>query len=499
MKSNTTRLLVRNVFHLGIGQVASTALGVALAAVLGRALGPTDFGILYAISAICTFVYVGIDWGQGTYLVREMARGRDDEAGIIGSAILFRLATTVAASAVAVAVAMALGYSREIIELTLLAVIVGIPATIYAPFGFKFRGKDRMDIDAFANIGNKATTLAGTALALHLGGGLLYVILMQGLGGIFALIVGVLFALRLGFKVAVPSRKNFSELFRQGTPIAAFSLVVAWQPFVETMMLSAFAGPAVVGWYGASRTILGIINSPAMITLTAFFPELSRASLSLPDFRRMIDISARVLFLAAAFTSSALYVFSDLIVATIYGSRHFEQAAAILRVNAIFVPLLFFSVLLASAMTAVGRNSMMVAISIVRIAFCSIMGWVLLGFWQQHYGNAAIILVIIAGVAEIPLVIACLFLLPKGAVGKTTILNLARAYFVSVCTVLPFWFLGPLKIWYLAPLFMLIFAVVALATRLIGQADLVLALDMVRNGLSAFRGAKTPITPASGA
>ena len=61
-------------------------------------------------------------------------------------------------------------------------------------------------------------------------------------------------------------------------------------------MLSAFAGPAVVGWYGASRTIYGIITSPAVIVLTATFPELSRASLSLPDLRRMIDATGRILF-----------------------------------------------------------------------------------------------------------------------------------------------------------------------------------------------------------
>ena len=293
MKSNTNRLLVRNVLHLGIGQVASTVLGVLLAAVLGRVLGPADFGVLFTVSAISVFVYVAIDWGQGTYLVREMARGRTDEANLLGSAILIRLATTIGASVIAVLIAMALGYSREIILLTLLAVVVGIPATLYAPFGFKFRGTDRMDIDASANIGGKAMTLAATAIAFYFGGGLVDVVLMQGLGGMLTLMVGAFFALRLGLKVGAPRVKISRELIGQGTPLAAFSLVIASQPFLETMMLSAFAGPAVVGWYGASRTVMGLINSPALITLSAFFPELSRASRSLPDFRRMMDVTAQ--------------------------------------------------------------------------------------------------------------------------------------------------------------------------------------------------------------
>ena len=76
MRSNTTRLLVRNVSHLGIGQVASTVLGILLSAVIGRALEPVQLGILYTVYAISGFAYVIIDWGQSTYLVREIARGR---------------------------------------------------------------------------------------------------------------------------------------------------------------------------------------------------------------------------------------------------------------------------------------------------------------------------------------------------------------------------------------------------------------------------------------
>ncbi len=190
MRSNTTRLLVRNVSHLGIGQVASTALGILLTAVIGRALEPAQLGILYIVFAISSFVYVIVDWGQGTYLVREMARGRIDEPELIGSALLIRLATIVFSSVIAVAIALALGYNGQIVALTLLAMMAAVPATLFAPFDCSFRGRDRMDIDAFANIVGKAMTLVATAIALRFGGGLTEVILMQGVGGISTLLVG---------------------------------------------------------------------------------------------------------------------------------------------------------------------------------------------------------------------------------------------------------------------------------------------------------------------
>jgi len=481
VSSNSTRLLVRNVSHLGIGQVASTALGIFLTAVIGRALEPAQLGIFFIVLGINSFVSLITDWGQSTYLVREMARGRSDEPELIGSALVFRLATTVFSSVVAVVIALTLGYRGQIVELTLLAIAAAVPASLFVPFDCSFRAKDRMDIDAFANIIGKAVMLVATAVALHFGGGLTEVILMQGVGGISIMLVGIVAAQRLDIAVKAPVMKVLRELLRHGAPIAASALVIALQPFLEILLLSTFAGPAVVGWYGAFRGIYNVGISPAMILLGATFPEFSRVSLSLPDLRRMIDATGRVLFVAAAFTSSALYVFADHMVAILYGHGRLEQAASILRVSAILIPLMFFSVLLASTLFAVGRNKPLVVISIIRIAVFVVLSCLLIDYWQHRFGNGAIALVIIAGLVEIPAMIAYLALLPRGAVGSTTTLNVVRACIASLCTAAPLSMLQPLGLWYLTPLFALLFAVVAMATRLILPSDLRLAMEVARS------------------
>jgi O-antigen/teichoic acid export membrane protein len=306
---------------------------------------------------------------------------------------------------------------------------------------------------------------------------------MQAVSGASILLAGIIAAKRLDIKVAAPAMKMLRELLRHGAPLAIFSLVIASQSFIEIVMLSALAGAAVVGWYGASTNILGIVMSPAMILLAATFPELSRASRSLPDLRRTIDATGRVMFMAAAFTSSALYLFADHMVAIIYGHGRFVETASILRASALFVPLLFLVLVLASAMNAVGRNKAMAVISIVRIVVCVVLNWLLIGYWQQRYGNGAVALVIIAGVAEIPAVIACLALLPKGAVGSAVTLNVVRACVASLCTVVPLSMLQPLGLLYLTPLFALLFAVTAMVTRLVLPSDLRLALEMVRSKL----------------
>jgi hypothetical protein len=149
-------------------------------------------------------------------------------------------------------------------------------------------------------------------------------------------------------------------------------------------------------------------------------------------------------------------------------------------VSAVFVPLLFLVFVLASAMNAVGRNKAMAVISVIRIVFCVIFNWLLIGYWQQRFGNGAIVLVIIAGVAEIPAVIACWALLPKGAVGSAVLLNVLRACVASLCTVVALSMLQPLGLLYLVPLFVLLFALTTMVTRLVLPSDLRFAMEMVR-------------------
>ena len=96
---------------------------------------------------------------------------------------VIRLAAVVLLSAVGVAVALPLGYSGQIVVLTLLSMMCGIPATLFAPFACSFRSRDRMDVDASVNIIGKAMSLVAIAIALRLGGGLTEVILMQAVGG----------------------------------------------------------------------------------------------------------------------------------------------------------------------------------------------------------------------------------------------------------------------------------------------------------------------------
>jgi O-antigen/teichoic acid export membrane protein len=483
----SSSVVFRNVLHLGVAQVATTVLGILGTAALGRALGPSDFGILYLVFAISGFVGVIVDWGQDTYVVREIARGRSDQPELIGSVLLTRATTTACAAIIAAFVGLISSDDARVAFLAPLTVLVVLPATLYPALGFVLRGTDRMGLDATVNVFYKALNLVAMLAALYLGGGLTEVILAQCVGGVGLIAVSASIALRLGLTIKPPTSGVLWELTRCGTPIVLYSLTIAFQPFIEVMVLSALTKPEVVGWYGAFRTIFGIMLSPAMILARASLPQLSRASLSPPDFRRVLNSTARLLLLAAAFASSSLYIFGDRIIAIIFGHGHFQETAAILRVGALVLPLLFLGYLLGTALSAVGRNKQLAFTTGTAVLGSIVASWFSIPFFQAHYGNGGIALVVIAGVAEMMVLVAFVVLLPRGSVGWTMPVNLVRACTASICTVLLLSAVPHLELWILAPLFVLTFSLLALFTGLMSTKDLEVGLMWLRNFKSTFR------------
>jgi O-antigen/teichoic acid export membrane protein len=476
----TSGSIARNVIFLCIGQIASAGLGFILNAVLGRWLGPSDFGVFYTILTILSFVGFAVDWGQNIYVTREMARGRSDEPAFVGSALLICAAGSVCAAMIAIVLALASGYDERIVYLAPLSVLIGIPLALYQRFAYLFRGKDLMHIDVVVSIAGRALTVAATVAVLQFGGGVREAVLAQCVGGVGCLVIGTFIALKLGFKVSAPAYKLVHELIWAGAPLVAASMVAGLQPLIEILLLSHLAGPVVVGWYGASRTISGLLFSPALILATASFPQLSRASPVVGEFRRVLETTARPLLAAAAISSSALYLFSHHLVAIIYGRGNFEQTALILQLAAIFLPLLFMGALFGTAVAVSGKTKELALIAWTNLITTALLNWFLIGIFQAHYNNGAFALVISSGLTEFFIVGSYMALLPKGTIGKATLLNIVRAGITSICTIASLFAVQSLEVWFVGPLFIVAFTVVALATKLILPSDFMVALNYAR-------------------
>jgi O-antigen/teichoic acid export membrane protein len=472
--------LARNAFFLLAGQIASTALAVILTSVLARWLGVVEFGTYYLLVTVSTFAYVVVDWGQSAYLIRESARRREDGGKLLGGALAFRAAVAFVAALATAALLKVIGYESRTEFLALLAVVCGLPLALSQTYAYMFRARDRMDLDATVTVTGKALTVAVTVPALFLGGGLPAVVLMQAVGGAGALLAALLLARKIRLEAQRPGREILQELASGGAPIAVFFVAMAVQPFIDTIVLSKLVPPEVVGWYGAARNIIGVLFAPASILGTAAFPEFSRVSNSVPDLRRALRVTLRLLLGLGALAAVGTFLFADVAVGLIYGRGHFDPAAAVLQVFAPVLPLFFMDMLFGNAITAAGKTKEIAVVKALSVAVSTGLAIFLIPLCQTRLGNGGIGLVLALGSAEVLMLTAFLWLLPRGAVDSSVMLDFLRAAAGAGATVSIFSALPSMTPWLAVPACVAVFMALALASGLVLRTDLDKVAGLVR-------------------
>jgi O-antigen/teichoic acid export membrane protein len=421
---------------------------------------------------VAGFAGVVVEWGQATLLTREVARRSPEEAQLLSSSILFRIVGTLLAAAITCGIIFALGYNSNTNLLAPLAVLSSLPLALAQTLGYVFRGRDRMDLDVAATTIGKVVTVAATLFALALGGGVMAVLAMQTLGGAASLAAALLLAVPVGIRLTKPATSTIQKLLISGAPIVIYVIALTLQPLIDVWILSLLTNHGVVGWYGAARTILGMILAPAAILGAAAFPELSRVAGSASDFRRVLEVTARPLLAVSALAAAGVYAFAGDIIAVIYGRGSFDNSALILMISAPALPLTFLGFLLGTANNALGKTKEIAVAKVLIIGAGAIMSYLLINICQSHFGNGALGLAITTSTTEVVMVIALVALLPKAKAPRTLLLDFIRAALTAIFTVLIAKVLRTPLLWINIPFFLLTFLAVSLATRLVLRADL---------------------------
>jgi O-antigen/teichoic acid export membrane protein len=419
--------LARNAFHLVLGQIGTSALSLVLSAALGRSLGAADFGLLYLVTTMATFAYVLAEWGQAIYLVGEVARHPDRAGTLLGSSLAFRVIGAGVVGALGLVVAWGLGYDGRTLGLYALLVTAYVPLFCARTFGFVFRGHERMDYDALASVLTKALTLLLTIPALALGGRLVAVILAQGGAGVGALAASAWLFSRLRLSRPRATREGLRELAAGGAPFLAMSAAISLQPYLDAIVLSKLAPTTVVGWYGSAQTFMNALVMPAAILTAAAYPGLSKAAGDPEAFRKRLRSTLRPVLVLGTLTAVGTFLFADLMVNLVYGTKKFGPAVAVLQVFAPVLFIAFIDMMLGSAIMAAGKARPLAIAKLVAVGLTTGLELLLVPWFQDRFGNGAIGLVVGFGAAEFVVLAASVTLLRPGTLDRKLLLDLGRA------------------------------------------------------------------------
>lgn len=275
--SELARRLARNLSWLSLQELAIRLLGLATAIYLARTLAAEDYGALGLALAVVNLAAVLVHAGTGSRATRLIARDPSSVPRIHAQITGFRLAVAV------VLIALLAGFSRsiapvfslppELLVLCSLLLLRSVFTTVWA-----FRGLDRMNVTAVADIAEKTLTFIGLLLLVHgVGRDLLWAPVVEFIAAMMLAAWMYRRLARLYPELRLrPRFDDWSEIAREALP---FSLA--------GMLASIYlnGGVLLLGWLAtAASAAMFLVAQKVMLTLalllqvinSAAFPATSR-------------------------------------------------------------------------------------------------------------------------------------------------------------------------------------------------------------------------------
>jgi len=471
--------VARNALFLALGQVVTTALAIVFTAALGRSLGAAEFGLFFLISTMSASAYIVVEWGQTLFVVREAAREPVRTGELLGTALVLRVAFSIAAVIPAGLVSWALGYSLRTTWLFVVLFVANLPFFLSQGYGLAFRARERMGRDAAVLVSNKVLLLCAVLPVLALGAGIPGIILVQAVvGGASLGIAGRLYS-RMNAPPLRASRQTARELVAGGLPVLSMSVMTAAQPYLEAVILSKLAPANAVGWFGAAKTIGGTLLAPALMLATAAYPRFARAAADPATLRLEVQAALRPLLWLGALAATGTFLFAGTAVDLVYGSG-FSPAATILKVFAPGLFVVFVDVLLGHVLYATGvavRFAIVLGLKVVVAAGLNIL---LIPLVQARTGNGGIGVVLSFGLSELFVVAGALVLLRRGTLTTAALVDTARALAAAGMTLLLFWLAPSMQTWWGIPLCILAFGGASWMLGLMRRRDLAILQELIR-------------------
>jgi O-antigen/teichoic acid export membrane protein len=474
----TAASTARNASVLAIATILSRLAMYALAIVMQRELGATQYGHYGFASALAVVLVPIADIGLTPYVIREVAQARESAEAALRTMLRVKLALTVGTTLVVGALAALLSDDTTFVAVVLVVVLSSlVDAVSLFVFGY-FRGRERMGLEAWL------TTVTSFARAL---GGIAFVLATHRLLPALLWVLGisvlqlVAAAVRLRRGVSGPilrGRGGGTVHWRTVSAIGSIAVLTMIYTRADAVLVQWIDGSHETGLYTAAYTLMLGLQIVPWIISTALVPVFARTRETEPAlFERSWHEGMRAVMVVALPLSLVVCLLSSPILVQISGAE-FGPAATSLAILVWCSPLAAFNSVITAVLRAARREDWL-----TRASAAGVVMNVGLNLWAiPTFGIGGAAAVTVSTEIVISAVLGGLAI--RGGIvpvprlpyaGLTLALGLLAAVALTGRGVLP---LAVLVAAALAA-----FAVVALVARVVGRRD----IELVRGALASRR------------
>lgn len=475
----------RNVSVLAGSQLITWTMTLAWTLVVPRTLGPTNMGTLMAAWAVTGILGVLLGLGTRNYLVREAVVRPDSASGLIGTALVLRVALSPLILGAAFAYGQVVGWDSDAKTVLYLAAVATIFVQIAEPLQAGFQAIERMEYLAYSDIISKS----GQGLV-----GIVVVLLgfrTIGITACWAAMTGLVVVLNLYWlhgRLRIDARtsvKRMAAVARASLPYWAFGLFFMVYLWIDFVMLSLLTTNEVVGWYAVPTRLFQTLMFLPVAVATAWLPHFVRGfeegGEKLRDAARQpVELVLLLSLPIAALTA----VSAGPVIHLLYGAKY-AHSAPVLAILGLCIPPMYMNIMLGQVLIAMKRQTSWTVVMAVTTVVNPLLNLGLIPLTQHRYGNGAIGAAISLLLTEIVVVTAGFWLIGRrvfdGGSGRRAALGLVAATAAGGAA----WALGGVIGWFPALIVgLLVFAGVSAVLRVFTPGE----VELMRQGARKVAG-----------
>lgn len=365
-RPSARRLTLASAFNLAIKLLAA-AMGVLVAALLARHLGPADYGNFTTALGMVAIAQALTEFGTNAVAVRDMA-GQPERRSVIAGGLMAARLTTSLALLLPLVVGLVLLLPPG--APTIAGILIGstLLLTAFAALQSVAQADLRPEVAGALLFLQSTVWLAMVALLVWIDAGIVAFAAAFALTAALQSVITIL-VMRRYVRISFDGwRREEWRILKTAVPMGLAGVLTTAYYRVDAILVYEIAGADQAGFYNAAYRYIDVLQILPATVYFVLFPLVAARRRAGADIRRVAGLAATLMIVCALPVVVVGVVFADPIVDLIYSST-FEDAALLMAVLSVaFVGIslgyLWTSILLAegplrvflvvAAITAVG-------------------------------------------------------------------------------------------------------------------------------------------------
>ncbi len=404
---STAAAIAKNTVFISFGEIGTRILSFLLVVAIARYLGDIGLGAFAFAFAFTDLLLNFVDLGVPMYITREIAKNKQSASAYLSNVLGLRLSIFPLMLLIGVAATFIIRASTTETRLVIILATAGTALSFLTdPFRMVFLANER---------GAYYSALIIFERFMFTAAGL--VLLLKGYGLVPVLITFVIAQFVSLLTTSYVVRKKFADfglkfdrqfilsIVRNSLPFGIANFLRMIYQRLDTLLISAFAGFAATGWYGAAYRITESLRFIPLVVVNAVFPAMSRLHMqSKEHVKALYEKTFYYMLIAAVPMAVGLNMVAGRVILFFYGAQ-FSPSTIALQLLVIAEALLFIHYIMGFLLGAVGKQHLFTIVTAAYAAANAVLNLILIP--RYSYIGAGVVAVITQAIAVITLYCLC--------------------------------------------------------------------------------------------